>query len=258
MAKCRCAVLARVAARADVADDVTALDGLPLAQSVGVPIEVRVVVRVRRRRIEVVDRDAAGDAHEELGDGAVVDRHDRRPCRRGQVDAFVRSQAARVVEGVVEIFARDAEDGNGELARPEAFDVLRRHQRRRRAALCAVRRGCRRSGGPRVAARRHAVVATARPVAHAQAARRDAHGHLVSTAGVPSRTCCPSLIASQFVSADAAVRLRARDLPGLRRAVDAVVLLREVDPDDADGIVRAGLDRRLACAGLASQKSRGL
>ena len=58
--------LAGVAGGADVADDVAAPDGLALAQSGDVPIEVRVVVGERRRRIEEVDRDAAGDAQEEL------------------------------------------------------------------------------------------------------------------------------------------------------------------------------------------------
>src|SRR6185436_13180012 len=55
----------------------------------------------------------------------------------------------------------------------------------------------------------------------------------------------PELDGVPVGQADAAMRLGARDLPGVGRAVDAVVLLREVDPDDAHGIVRAGLDRRL-------------
>ena len=54
------------------------------------------------------------------------------------------------------------------------------------------------------------------------------------------------------------MRLDMADLRRLRRAVDAVMRLRQIDPDDADRIVRSGLERRLAVAGRGVPEQIGV
>src|SRR5262245_41480896 len=52
--------------------------------------------------------------------------------------------------------------------------------------------------------------------------------------------------------------LRLADARGLWRAVDAVVLLREVDPHDANGIVRPGSDARLGMGSVGVPEEVGV
>src|ERR1700710_483548 len=58
--------------------------------------------------------------------------------------------------------------------------------------------------------------------------------------------------------ADAAMGGGLADRLRLRRAVDSVVLLREVDPHQADGIVGAGGDLRLLVPGLGVPEEVGV
>src|SRR5262249_1187885 len=55
---------------------------------------------------------------------------------------------------------------------------------------------------------------------------------------------------------DTAMRLRATDLCGIGRTVNTVVILREVDPNDADGSVGSWRQRCLlvACGGIPEQR----
>ncbi len=95
MAKCRCGVFGGcVAGRADEADDVAARDVLTVFQTVGVALEVRVVVTEALARIVFVDRVAAtAFAEEQLRDGAALDGVHRRISRRQNVHRLVRPVA---------------------------------------------------------------------------------------------------------------------------------------------------------------------
>ena len=69
---------ARVARAAHVADHVAALDLASLGEALCVLVQVGVVVGEFFARIELVDREAAGLAREQLGDPAVLNRNHRR------------------------------------------------------------------------------------------------------------------------------------------------------------------------------------
>ena len=129
----------RVAGRADVADDVARRDALALAQARRVALQVGVVVAERSVGIELVDGDPARLAVEQLGDGAVLDRDDRRVPRRQDVDRFVRPRVRR--RGAVR-------------SCPSVVDSTSTSHRRR-----GSRRSCRRRIGDRIGADRLASVA---------------------------------------------------------------------------------------------------
>ena len=78
-----------------------------------------------------------------------------------------------------------------------------------------------------------------------------------SFTGIPSVTSDASFSASQFVMRTQP-RLRASDLRRFRRAVKAEVILVEANPDDADRIVRSGLDRRFGVARIRVPEQIGV
>src|SRR5439155_13612554 len=94
-----------VARAADVADQVAAVYDLALVQSAGIPIEMRVVVGVGLRRVELVDRVAAASpAVEQLRDRAVFDGANRSRSRRHDVERLVlaKAKAARLGERIAQ------------------------------------------------------------------------------------------------------------------------------------------------------------
>src|SRR5438477_9835715 len=95
-------VLGRVARRADVADHLATLHLRAFDQTRRVVVEMRVVVGEMIGGIELVDRDAAERAVEELGDAAIVGRDHRRALRRHDVERLVGSHAAFLVERVAQ------------------------------------------------------------------------------------------------------------------------------------------------------------
>ena len=87
-------------------------DAVAFLQSPRVTLEVGVVVAVPLLGIELVDRVSAGDALEQLGDGAVGHRQHRGVARREDVDRLVAAAiAAGLVEVVDQLIALDAFDG---------------------------------------------------------------------------------------------------------------------------------------------------
>ena len=73
-------------------------------QVVGVALEVRVVIDVLFAGVVLIERDAAGLAHEKAGHGAVFDGEYRRIAGREDVDRLVRARvAAAIVEGVLQL-----------------------------------------------------------------------------------------------------------------------------------------------------------
>ena len=91
-------VLGGVSRRAHVTEDLPLADLLAFGQTVGIAIEVGVVVAEPLGRVELVDGDAAGLAVEQAGDVAGLDRLDRGVVRGEDVDRFVRASAAGVRE----------------------------------------------------------------------------------------------------------------------------------------------------------------
>ena len=79
---------------ADVAEDLPAVEPIPLLEAVGIAVEVGVVIGVLLAGVELVDGQAAGLAVEQLGDGAVLDGDHRRVPRRQDVDRLVLALAA--------------------------------------------------------------------------------------------------------------------------------------------------------------------
>ncbi len=65
------------------------MHGLALAQSIGVAIEMCVVVAEGPGWVELIDRETAGLAGEQLGHRTVLSRDHRCPPRRHDVDRFV-------------------------------------------------------------------------------------------------------------------------------------------------------------------------
>src|SRR3954466_9128841 len=58
--------------------------------------------------------------------------------------------------------------------------------------------------------------------------------------------------------ADTTVRCRVPDPRGLGRSVNSVMLFREIDPNDADGIIRARVDGRLLVGSLGVPEEVGV
>jgi hypothetical protein len=106
----------RVAGRADIADQVASLQLHAFAQPVGVAVEMGVVVGEARLGIELVDRQAAGNAGEELDELAVVGGEDPRAARRRDVDGLVAMPGPAVVERVAQVRRGDALDRDGQPA----------------------------------------------------------------------------------------------------------------------------------------------
>jgi hypothetical protein len=74
-----------VPARPDVADDLAFRDQLAIVQSVGVPIQVRVVVAEAFRRIELINGVSSRFAEKQFRDLAVFDGANRRIPRREDI-----------------------------------------------------------------------------------------------------------------------------------------------------------------------------
>src|SRR5262245_54845912 len=89
-------ILCCVAGASDVTDHVAPSHVLSLSQSVGVPIEVRVVVGERLGWVELVDRETACLAREELLDSPGFDGVNRCMSRRHDVERFMSACAASV------------------------------------------------------------------------------------------------------------------------------------------------------------------
>jgi len=121
----------RVARRPDIADDVALRNRLAIVQAVGVPLEVGVVVRELVRRIELIDRVAAGLADEELGDCPIAHGVDGRVARRENVHRFVRPVAATLGESALPRVDIAAVDRHAQILRgpgrgDDAFGADRR------------------------------------------------------------------------------------------------------------------------------------
>ena len=93
----------RVAGRADIAEDVAATEGQPLADAGRVTVEMRVVVAALAGQVVFIERDPARAADEELAHGAVNRGEDRRAARRQDVDGVVQVPGAAFVEGALEL-----------------------------------------------------------------------------------------------------------------------------------------------------------
>jgi len=135
----------RIAGRPDVADYGAALDLIPFLQSVRIALEMRVVVDPFLSTIELIDRQTAGRAGEELPDSAVDSREHRRAARRHDVERVVRTASAPVIGEVLPKFAQmHTGDRNDHAGRTGLFDDD--IARRRRVAI-ARRRVCGREHG---------------------------------------------------------------------------------------------------------------
>src|ERR1017187_3588635 len=93
-------VLGSVSARSHVAEAVAAMEEGSLDEPGRIAVEVRVVVAVSARAVELVDREAALHAREELRHRSVHGREDRGAPRGQDVDGFV---AARSSAGFLEV-----------------------------------------------------------------------------------------------------------------------------------------------------------
>ena len=220
----------RVASRPDIADDVALRDALAIAQACRVPLKVGVVVAELFGGIELVDGDPASLAVEEPGDGAVLDRDDRRVPRREDVDRFVPSGSAAaalcevalpVVDIHVDVVIVDRQPqvvppknsdriGADRLASDRRLDHARRVGRHGPGRLAGrfvdVTAGCgdgrfgmrladRRANPP---ARRHAGVEAGDERGNDTPAAASLRAHLKIT-GVPGATSAASRAASQLV-----------------------------------------------------------
>ena len=234
----------------------------PSRRPARVPLKVGVVVAELFGRIELVDGDPASLAVEEPGDGAVLDRDDRRVprragCRslralgirrRGVVRSGPSSRRLHVDVVIVDrqpevVPAKNSDRiGADRLASDRRLDHARRVGRHGPGRLAGrfvdvaagfgdgrfgMRLADRRANPP---ARRHAGVEAG-----------DERGNRHARGGVPSgsfenhgRPRSHERREPRRVpigQAHAAVRLRVSDFRGLRCAVDAVMLLVDIDPD---------------------------
>jgi hypothetical protein len=92
----------RVPGRAHVSDHVTTRDRHLFAKSRCIAVQMRVVVAVGSRPIELVNCEAARDADEELPNDAISDREDWRAARSHYVDRFVTMPVVNLVERIVQ------------------------------------------------------------------------------------------------------------------------------------------------------------
>src|SRR5437899_12801897 len=79
----------RVPRRPDIADDVASPNSRALSQPLRIAVEVRVVVAVSLRRVELVDGQASALAREQFDDPAILDGVDRRSAGRRDVERLV-------------------------------------------------------------------------------------------------------------------------------------------------------------------------
>ena len=147
-------VLRRVAGGPHVADDLAGGDLRAFLQSVGVAIQMRVVVAEPSAAVVLIHGDAAAVTDEQLADDAGLHRTDRRPARREDVDRFVTAVATHLVEARLQRRAGDAVDGNPQGFLPQDLEVASRRRRLGRCVRRRRRRPDRRRGGHDLRVRR--------------------------------------------------------------------------------------------------------
>ena len=95
----------------------------PSARARGVPVEVRVVVAEGLGGIELVHRQAASRAVEELDHSAVVHGEHTSPARRQDVERLVRVGAAAIGEVVSQVGGLHARDGQSQVPGPQSLEI---------------------------------------------------------------------------------------------------------------------------------------
>src|SRR5215468_9440020 len=166
----------RISRSPHVADPIPALDDLSLAKSIGITVEMSVVVAVLRGAVELVDRQTTLDAREELGDRSVHRGENGSPARGQDVDRFVPPLAARLGKRIAQVRSLRSFDGQNECALSERELFERGRWKRRR---------CRRFGksGPHTSNRqgsdrRRRGRGGKRDRGQTRGRRRSAHGEL--------------------------------------------------------------------------------
>src|SRR5690606_31349516 len=111
-------VVAGIPGAPDMADHLALLHRIALLRPRRVAVQVGVVVGVAAGGVELVDRQPAGLAVEQLLDVAVGDREDRRAARRHDVEGFVAAVVPPgVAEGVLEGVGGNTLDRDDEAGR---------------------------------------------------------------------------------------------------------------------------------------------
>src|ERR1017187_9149536 len=153
----------RISRGSDKTDDVPTLDPHCLTQPFHVPVQVRVVVAIRSRLIELVYGIAARFTEEQLADGPGYHRTHGCPSRLQNVDRFMRMSAVNFFEHIAQTRQRESADGWSHLENGR-FRANREERRQQPGN------------------------ASAEPQSYSS-----------MTIGVPRRTMCDSSATSQFV-----------------------------------------------------------